>query len=453
MESRWAAGDATTTRPSNLHSSAAPPRPLTHPPAPFGSTPFLGSIPGISRHGPPPARQRIPIENPVFLREQLGPSDRLFRCPVFERLCKEQRLVHRCQSVRLDDLLAVLKHLVNEHMDACCPICYRELLEVKNLEVSHFKKGPAFFEKIQYAIAHIRWNHTKPWYYRVCNLRFGAKTNYNVHMREHPDHETRERKSIAGYYDEKMQSSDEKLGRCSNKEALDDWELDRPVESRRYSVWPNDGVFPARTGPREDRVFPPPAAPTMGLHSQPSQAGGYAGSHWSLQHPPTYTYQHVAHNNHQPNGSAQSTAIYSSGSTPAGESIQDLAGRLGCDPAQGRRRRRHPHASPNDGEFQLQPGARQVDGYAGSHGPVQHPRCLCTSICLLPATDATASRGSPQFIRMSVWLPKNRFRATHGQRKLSSVCFLPLDRLFDRLVNVVTRPTCSGSIGPRRPIT
>lgn len=48
-------------------------------------------------------------------------------------------------------------------------------------------------------------------------------TNYNVHMKKYPEHETLERIAIAGYYGEEMQFPDEKLGKCTNKADLDDW--------------------------------------------------------------------------------------------------------------------------------------------------------------------------------------------------------------------------------------
>lgn len=288
-----------------------------------------------------------------------------FACLVFEKLSKK-RCDHPCQYVRLGDMLDVLTHIVKWHIDTCCPICYRELLRIKDLDSSHLKK--AVFGAIEDVIAHIRWIHTKPWFCRVCDLRFGAKTKYNLHMRMHPDHETLERKAISGYYDEEMRSSDKKLGKCTNKEALDDWELDCPAENRNRAG-PNDSAFQTRTGPREDCALLPPAAPTVGLQSQPSQAGGNASSHWSEQYPTTYWYphEHLAPTYHH--GSAQSSAIYAYGSTPAEEPIQDPAEHFECDPAQGRRRLRYPYASPNNGEFRLQPDARQVGGYAGSHRP------------------------------------------------------------------------------------
>lgn len=118
-------------------------------------------------------------------------------------------------------------HIVTQHIDACCQICYRELLRFKDLNTKDLKK--AAFGAIENVIAHIRWNHTKPWYCRVCSLAFGAKTKYNDHMREHLDHNSRERIDITGYCCEGMQPSDENLGRCTNKADLDNWELGCPV--------------------------------------------------------------------------------------------------------------------------------------------------------------------------------------------------------------------------------
>ena len=288
-------GPARATTPRFTLAHPIPdPQPLPPSQAPFGGTLISRSIPSAAWHGPPLARERIPCEDLVFLREQLGSSEPSFQCPVFERLLrKEPRPVHRCRLVRLDDLFAVLKHLVDEHMDACCPICYHELLEVENLEIGHFKMGPAFFEKIQYAIAHIRWKHTKPWHCRVCDLRFGAKTNYNDHMKKNPAHKSREQTDLSGYYDAEIQSLDKRLGKCANKEALDDWILDCPVENRRNRAWPNDGASQAQSSPQEDGASPPTTL-TAGLHSQPNQASGCAGSHWPMQSSPIYLHQHVS---------------------------------------------------------------------------------------------------------------------------------------------------------------
>ena len=199
---------------------------------------------------------------------------------MFERLSEKHRLVHRCRFVRLHDLLAVFKHLVNEHIEARCPICYDELLKVEGLEIGHFKNRPAFFERIQYVIAHIRRRHTKPWYCRVCDESFGAKRSYNEHMTKNPAHESPERTALSGYYDAEAQFLDRRLGGCANKEALDSWELDcATVKSRHHCAWPNDDAPQAQINPRGDRAQPPPAARTVGLHSQPLQTGGYAGPH------------------------------------------------------------------------------------------------------------------------------------------------------------------------------
>lgn len=244
-------------------------RPLQQPSpllAPLSGAPYLSPAPGTPRHGLPSTGQRTPLENSAFPREQLGPS----RCPVFERLNEKHRLVHRCRFVHLDDLLAVFKHLVNEHSDARCPICYDELLEAEDLEISHFKKRPAFFERIQYAIAHIRYSHTRPWYCRVCGERFGAKRSYNEHMTKNPAHKSPERTALSGYYDAETQFFDRRLGGCTNKEALDSWGLDyAAVMSRRHRAWPNDDASQAQISPRGDRAQPPHAAPTPGLYSQP----------------------------------------------------------------------------------------------------------------------------------------------------------------------------------------
>ena len=225
---------------------------------------------------PPSVRQRISLEDSAILQEQLSPPDPPFRCPVFERLSEDQRLVHRCRCTRLGDLCAVLKHLVDEHMNSRCPICYDKLLGIKDLEIGHLKEVPAFFEKIQYAIAHIRCKHTKPWYCQVCNLRFGAKAKYNAHMEKNPAHNSLERIVIAGYYDKKTQASDEKLGKCSNKADLDDWECDRSVESRRYYACSNDGGFPASEGGGARW------SATCGKSSRPSANGGIRGRLESL---------------------------------------------------------------------------------------------------------------------------------------------------------------------------
>lgn len=135
-----------------------------------------------------------------------------------------------------------------------------------------------------------------------------------------PDHETPERKAIAGYYDEKMQSSDENLGKCSNKKALDDWELDRLVESGYHLAWPNNVAFPARTGPREGRALPRPAALTIVLHSQPPQVGGSAGSHGPVQHPPVFAHQHLAPAHHRRDSPTPPPTAYTHGS-PAAEQL------------------------------------------------------------------------------------------------------------------------------------
>ena len=92
------------------------PQPLSPPPAPFERTPFLGSTPSPSWHGPPPARHRIPLDDSVFLRGQLPLSEPPLRCLVFERLCEGQRLIHRCRLVCLTDSYAALEHLVGEHI-------------------------------------------------------------------------------------------------------------------------------------------------------------------------------------------------------------------------------------------------------------------------------------------------------------------------------------------------
>ena len=68
-------------------------------------------------------------------------------------------------------------------------------------------------------------------------------------MAEHPDHETSGRAAISGYYDKEMKSSDEKLGRCTDKADLDDW---------NYRASPINGVFDSP----EDRALPSTATPT-----------------------------------------------------------------------------------------------------------------------------------------------------------------------------------------------
>lgn len=180
-------------------------------------------------------------------------------------------------------------------------------------------------------------------------------------MKQNPAHNSTERIAIAGYYDAKTQSSDKELGKCTNKEALDHWVLDNPV----HCAWPNGGVPQDQTGHGEGHAL-------VGLPNQSPRAGGYAGSHWSVRHRPTYLHQQWTSTYHQPDDLAKSPAIYTSGSTPAEEPIQDLVGHLEWDPALGRRRH-HPHVAPNHGVSQLQSAARQVGGYSGSHHPTRHP--------------------------------------------------------------------------------
>ena len=223
----------------------------------------------------------------------------LLGCLVFEKLSVTRKWDHPCRDVHLSDMFEALEHIVTQHIDTCCQICYRELLQFKDLSTKDLKK--AAFGAIENVIAHIRWNHTKPWYCWVCCWAFGSKTKYHAHMREYPAHTSRI--DIAGYCCEEMKFSDERLGRCTNKADLDDWELDCPV----YRPLPNSNSFQAR----EDRA-------SVGLHSQPSQAGGRDGPH-----PPMCVCRRMAPTYHPPESIMRSPTFCTHGCLAAGEPVQD----------------------------------------------------------------------------------------------------------------------------------
>ena len=71
-------------------------------------------------------------------------------------------------------------------------------------------------------------------------------------MKQYPAHNSPERIAISGYYDGKTKASDKNLGKCSNKADLDDWEMDRLVESYPDCVLLGDGRFPIREDHRMD---------------------------------------------------------------------------------------------------------------------------------------------------------------------------------------------------------
>lgn len=130
-------------------------------------------------------------------------------------------------------------------------------------------------------------------------------------MKKYPAHNSLERAAIAGYYDDKMQSSDENLGKCTNKADLDGWYFLRsPGQSRRCHprVPLNDGELWLRHGSRESNVSRPPAVPAAS-RQRPPEINGYDGPHHPVpvqcapvpvQHAPVPMQHSLMHIQHPP---------------------------------------------------------------------------------------------------------------------------------------------------------
>ena len=209
------------------------------------------------------------------------------------------------------------------------------------------------------------------------------------------------------------------------------------VGSRRYRAWPNDGVLQTGTGPREYRAFLRPRLRQWACtanHLKPVGMLGRTGLCSTRRHIhtsmcPLLTINPMARRN-PPRFIHLASRLLKNRFRAWQGAWGGIRHRVAISTAIRMRRRMTANSSCN---LVLGKSADTL----GRTAPCNTPRCLRTSMWLLPTTDLTASPGFPRFICMAVWLSKNRFRVTHGQRKWPSVCFLPLARLSDRLVNMV----------------